>query len=149
MSLAKAALEINEVWDAMQAGQRDARPTVFVSYAREDLELVHGLVNLLAVYGYRGWWDRHIASGAAVADRIEQALTAAVAVVVIWSPSSIKSDWVAWEANQADKQGKLVPVAPVGFDLRDVRPPFNGLNTLRLDDEAQIMAEVRRLSEPC
>lgn len=147
MSLAKAALEINGVWDELQADQRDTRPTVFISYARPDQALVEGLVILLGLYGYRAWWDSHIACGAVFADRIERELTASVAVLVIWSEHSVKSDWVAWEANQAAKQGKLVPVAAAGFDLRDIRPPFNGLNTLRIGDEGHIIDEVRRTAD--
>jgi hypothetical protein len=145
MSLSRAAVEINGVWDEMQDASSDAHPSVFISYARPDIALVEQVAATLKLHGFRAWWDGHIEIGAEFEARIERAMAAAVAVLVIWSEASVKSDWVKWEANQAVKQGKLVPLAPDGFDLRDIRPPFNGLNTLPLGNDARLIDEVSRL----
>lgn len=94
---------------------------VFVSYARADSERVQPIVEALAAEGLEAWWDGHIPGGAPFAREIEAALTAADAVVVIWSAASVESDWVRDEAALGRDRGRLVPVRidavapPLGF----------------------------------
>ncbi len=134
MSLAKAAKSMNNAMEKLQTGR-----SVFISYARPDRSLVEQLTNFLRSHGYVAWWDDQIKVGDYVDDRIIEALDAAIAVVVLWSDHSVRSRWVKWEANQGLKQSKLVPLAVPGLDLRDIRPPFSDLNTLRLGDETQLL----------
>ena len=101
--------------------QGEARPTVFLSYARADQALARALAQGLEAAGLQVWWDTLIEGGAAFAKSIEAALAASDAVVVLWSAQSIASDWVLDEAAQGRDLKKLVPVSidgtepPLGF----------------------------------
>lgn len=145
MSLAKVAFEINAVLDEMQSVPSHQRPRVFISYARSDLSFVQELAAWLERQGYLPWWDWQIEAGVAFEDRIEQEIAQVCAVIALWSDQSIRSDWVKWEAQQGLKRNKLIPVAVPGLDLRDIRPPFNGLNTLMLGDGPRLLEALARL----
>ena len=75
----------------------------------------------LEAAGRRVWWDHHIEGGAAFAREIEAALRDAAAVIVVWSRSSVDSDWVRDEAAVGRDRRRLVPIrlddaaAPLGF----------------------------------
>jgi TolB-like protein/Flp pilus assembly protein TadD len=102
-------------------GNGDARPTVFLSYARSDQERAAQLAGALEAAGYDVWWDALIEGGAAFAKSIEAALDKCDAVVVVWSRSSVGSDWVLDEAARGRDLRKLVPATldgtepPMGF----------------------------------
>ena len=145
MSLARVAVEINEVMDEMQQASVPVPPRVFISYTRADLSIAERIAAWLQANGYTAWWDCHIEAGAAFDERIERAIDEAFAVIAIWSDRSVRSDWVKWEALRASKRGKLIPVALDDLDLADIRPPFNGLSTLRLSEDARLLEELRRL----
>ena len=103
------------------ADERSDRPTVFVSYARDDQPKAQHLVKALEHHGYRVWWDGLISGGHAFSDKIERALADADAIVVLWSEHSIHSHWVRDEAGFARDHNRMVPVsldgsdAPLGF----------------------------------
>ena len=67
------------------------------------------------------WWDALIEGGAAFAKSIEAALDRSNAVIVVWSRTSVASDWVLDEAAKGRDLRKLVPVSfdgtepPLGF----------------------------------
>ncbi|HEV2044935.1 MAG TPA: TIR domain-containing protein, partial [Sphingomicrobium sp.] len=67
------------------------------------------------------WWDAMIEGGASFAKSIRGALDAADAVIVLWSKTSVESDWVADEAAQGRDRKRLVPLSldgslpPLGF----------------------------------
>jgi adenylate cyclase len=94
---------------------------IFLSYSREDAACAEGLAKALERAGYEVWWDRHIHGGSRFAQEINQALSNAEAVVVLWSPSSIESAWVQDEAAEGRDSDRLVPVLidkskpPLGF----------------------------------
>jgi TolB-like protein/Tfp pilus assembly protein PilF len=97
------------------------RPTVFLSYARADEKQAAKLADALQQAGLNVWWDALIEGGAAFAKTIEDALTRCDAVIVVWSATSVVSDWVRDEAAKARDLRKLVPVSldgtppPLGF----------------------------------
>lgn len=96
-------------------GQLHLRRTVpvkdiFVSYAKEDRERASVLAAALEELGWSVWWDRVIPTGRSFDDVIEEELDAARCVIVLWSSSSIRSDWVKAEAARAVEQKKLFPV---------------------------------------
>src|SRR5215212_596406 len=97
---------------------------LFVSYAHEDQARVAALAVLLEDKGWSVFWDRDIPPGETWRSHIGQALEQARCVVVAWSESSIQSDWVMEEAEEAKERGILVPVL-----LDAVRPPrgFRGI----------------------
>lgn len=95
--------------------------SVFLSYEREDAAAAGSIARSLEDAGHSVWWDRHIKGGAQYSDEIEEALKRAEAVVVLWSPSSVRSAWVRDEAAAGRDSGRLVPVLikrtepPMGF----------------------------------
>lgn len=89
---------------------------IFLSYARADRPRVAPIVSALEAAGLTIWWDALIEGGAAFAKTIEDALEAADAVVVLWSKTSITSDWVRDEAGRGRDLKKLVPVSLDGVD---------------------------------
>lgn len=97
------------------------KPTIFLSYAHADAKRAQQLAAALAARGYTVWWDTVIEGGASFAKSIREALEAADAVVVLWSETSIESDWVADEAAQGRDRRRLVPLStdgslpPLGF----------------------------------
>lgn len=99
----------------------DGSATVFLSYARADQAIARKLARALEEAGLSVWWDTLIEGGAAFAKTIEAALERCDAVVVLWSPSSVSSDWVLDEAARGRELHKLVPVTldgslpPLGF----------------------------------
>src|SRR5689334_19704072 len=84
---------------------------IFISYASIDRLFARRLADALEARGWSVWWDHSNLHGGEHFDRmIEDAITTARAVVVVWSPNSTKSDWVRAEAAQALEGNKLVPV---------------------------------------
>jgi TolB-like protein len=101
--------------DMAEAG----KPSLFISYARADRPRVKPLADALIAAGYDVWWDALIDGGAAFAQTIESKLESADAVVVVWSATSIVSDWVRDEAAHGRDRKRLVPVT-----LDGVEPPL-------------------------
>ena len=97
------------------------QPTIFLSYAHADARRAQQLAAALTARGYTVWWDNLIEGGAQFAKSIRAALESADVVVVLWSTSSIESDWVADEAAQGRDRKRLVPLSldgslpPLGF----------------------------------
>jgi formylglycine-generating enzyme required for sulfatase activity len=93
---------------------------IFISYAREDRGRIEVLAELLHAGGWQVWWDRkNLPAGQQFHRVIDQAIGEAGCVLVCWSNAAIDSDWVLDEANEAKKQGKLLPVL-----LEEVSPPY-------------------------
>jgi hypothetical protein len=152
MSLATATRLMGEARQQLHSVKPPAGLPVFLSYGRDDRAHVGPLVRVMETAGYRVWWDRHIEVGEFFDDRIVQELTAAFAVVVLWSAASSASHWVRYEARRGWKQNKLIPVFTPEFDLDDLRPPFNDLQTIPRDDHARLIEALDRLAAkrgPC
>lgn len=94
---------------------------IFISYASEDRARVRPLAEALQERGFSVWWDRSLAAGHDYTSVIERELSAAKAVIVVWTQSSSMSTFVRDEAGRARDQGRLVPVLldavqlPLGF----------------------------------
>ena len=93
--------------------------SVFLSYDHEDGPFAAPIAAALEKAGHTVWYDRHIHGGAQYSRKIEQALDAADAVVVLWSERSLDSAWVRDEAAEGRDRGKLVPLS-----LGGVTPPM-------------------------
>ena len=102
---------------------------IFISYARQDKQTTEILAEALKHQGWSVWWDIGIPAGSKFDEAIEEQLQAAKCVVVLWSQTSIKSDWVKNEAREGKARGVLIPVL-----IEDVRMPleFRGLQVVRL-----------------
>lgn len=91
---------------------------VFLSYAREDIAVARQVADHLREEGWSVFWDRDIPVGKTWEDIIEERLSRAACVVVLWSSTSVRSDWVRAEAAAAADRGVLVPAL-----IEAVSPP--------------------------
>jgi len=98
-----------------------ARPRLFVSYSRADLDRARPVIALLEDAGFDPWWDGRLEGGENYLQTTEHALETAECVVVLWSATSVASHWVRDEAQRGRERGCLVPLtidgtmAPLGF----------------------------------
>jgi hypothetical protein len=96
---------------------------IFISYCREERPAARQFAECFAREGFTVWWDAVLRSGQTFDEVIERELRAAKAVVVLWSPRSVRSRWVRAEATLADRSNKLVPIIiepcelPIIFEL--------------------------------
>ncbi|HTU67795.1 MAG TPA: toll/interleukin-1 receptor domain-containing protein [Steroidobacteraceae bacterium] len=92
---------------------------VFMSYSREDRARAEKLANALGEQGWSVWWDRKIAAGTSFDTIIEQQLDSARCALVLWSKTSINSEWVKNEAAAALEREALIPIL-----IDEVRQPI-------------------------
>ena len=83
---------------------------IFISYKREDQATARNLAIALESEGFTVWWDRELRGGDYFDDVIQKQLNEARCVIVIWSESSVQSQYVKAEAAYAQDHGKLIPV---------------------------------------
>ena len=105
-------------------------PDIFISYAHEDQERVRPIVQELEKR-WSVFWDKKIPPGKTWEDSIGKALEESPCVLVVWSHSSVKSDWVKEEADVAKKRDTFVPLF-----LDKVEPPmgFRRIHAADLSD---------------
>jgi formylglycine-generating enzyme required for sulfatase activity len=83
---------------------------VFVSYKQEEAALAQNVIRALEAEGFSVWWDDRIAPAEHWDAVIEREIAAARAVLVLWTPASVGSQWVRSEAQYGLDHKKLVPV---------------------------------------
>ena len=94
---------------------------VFISYARPDRAKAALVAKALEFAGFSVWWDREILPHQGFRKVIEAELTSSKAVLVLWSRTSVHSDFVIDEAATAASLKKLIQAsiessdAPLGF----------------------------------
>ena len=104
-------------------------PDVFISYSRDDEAVARRVAKALAAAGFDVWWDAELPAHRAYSEVIERNLEEAKAVVVLWSKTAAKSQWVRAEADYARNAGKLVQAT---VD-RSIPPlPFNQIQSADL-----------------
>jgi hypothetical protein len=91
---------------------------IFISYAKEDHPWAEMLAQTLKDRGWLTFWDRTIPTGKTWRETIGRELEGARCVIVLWSKTSIESDWVQEEAD-AKRRRVLVPVL-----IDKVHPPY-------------------------
>jgi hypothetical protein len=80
---------------------------VFISYRREDSKFALSLRQALRAENVTVWWDEELRAGENWDAEIDKALLEAEVVVVLWSQSSVSSEWVRYEAAVGKIQAKL------------------------------------------
>lgn len=104
---------------------------VFISYSRENQEVVRRLAEAVKRLGYDVWWDDQLPPHLAYGDVIAQKVGGAKAAIVVWSANAAESEWVRAEADMARNQKKLIQTS---IDGRDPPMPFNQLHYVSLAD---------------
>jgi hypothetical protein len=89
---------------------------VFISYKRENQDLVQHVVKGLRATGLEVWWDQDIPTGAPWEETIERELQQAKVTIVAWSPAAVVSENVKAEARWARNHGRLIQVFVEGCE---------------------------------
>ena len=97
--------------------QRVDMSQIFLSYSRTDRTNAARVVDELHDRGWSVWWDSKVEAGQAWEREIEREIARAVCVVVLWSHSSVLSQWVRAEVGVAVKRGILVPAKISNVEL--------------------------------
>lgn len=92
---------------------------VFLSYARDDKQRAAAIAKALEQQGYDVFWDNEIPPGATWADYLQSKIQGAKVQVVLWTATSVQSQWVREEARIGRDAKKLVPIV-----LDSAMPPF-------------------------
>lgn len=107
---------------------------IFLSYSRADKDFALRIVECLNRIGHDVWWDHALLAGTNYQIEINKRLQAAKSVVVLWSDSSVISEWVLAEAEVARSRGILRPLkiadvqVPAPFNLIHSVSVANGLD---------------------
>jgi formylglycine-generating enzyme required for sulfatase activity len=97
---------------------------IFLSYSSKDKDRVKPLVHALEREGWMVWWDQELLIGTNYRMMIQEKLEDSKCVLVVWSESSIVSEWVHEEADYAKNNSHLFPAIidqvkiPLGFGMR-------------------------------
>jgi hypothetical protein len=122
---------------------------IFISYSKADHALALKLSAFLEAEGWSVWWDKSLGAADLYRDEIMKQLASARAVITIWTPNSIRSDWVRAEAGTAKKEGKLIPVKAPDVAYADIPLPFGEMHTENLEASQLIRAAVvAQLAKP-
>src|SRR5262249_31700696 len=122
---------------------------IFISYAKADHALALKLSAFLEAEGWSVWWDKSLGVADLYRDEIMKQLAGARAVITIWTPNSIKSDWVRAEAGRAKADGKLIPVKASDLAYGDIPLPFGEMHTENVGSIELIRAAVvAQLAKP-
>jgi len=102
---------------------------VFLSYSREDAAAAEKILQGLVAEGHSVWWDRRGNPDRPFDEVIEREIKAASVVVVVWSNTSVNSDWVRAEASYGQDR-----IAPVRIEPCDLPIKFHLIETADLTD---------------
>ena len=125
---------------------------LFLSYTHQDVKPAETLAQLLESAGLTVWWDRRMVAGDKIHDVIDEEIEKAKAVIVLWSPISVKSDWVRGEAETAHELKKLVPIkideCKLPINYRGIHTPEVYKNKAELNKLAQMLTDKYRAARP-
>lgn len=111
---------------------------VFVSYSRTDMGVVGQMIDRLRRRGGAVTWDQDFIAGLDFEQAICKAIDISRSVIVVWSPASVQSPYVRDEARRALMANKLITTHVAGFNVADVPLGFGHLNTVPVDNHAQV-----------
>ena len=125
---------------------------VFLSYANADRDRAVAIAELLRTRGYSVWWDRTIPPGRMFDEVLQEALSGAGCIVVLWSRASVASNWVKTEAAEGATRQILVPAliedVPIPIEFRRIQAA-NLQNWTGSPDDPELqrmMQSIERLS---
>ncbi|MCK0128651.1 TIR domain-containing protein [Erythrobacter sp. F6033] len=106
----------------------DSAKSIFFSYSRADREQVLPIINALEQEGHSLWWDGMLKGGDRFSQVTENALETASVVLVMWTATSVNSDWVRDEATRGRDRKRLLSVS-----LDGTEPPLGFRQTQYID----------------
>lgn len=130
---------------------------VFLSYSREDIWAMRYVTQLLLVRKFHVWSDDTLTPGTpSWKMAIERAIDNAGCIVVLFSKSAKKSDWVRRELDYAEAQKRpIIPILLSGNEAESI--PF-GFNTYQWIDmrkgtetkvsDARLISELHKYLPP-
>ena len=121
---------------------------VFISHASADRDAPGELAEALRSAGFTVWWDDDLRSGQRYHEALIDQLNAARAVVVLWTPRSVSSDWVYSEARRSNEQSKLVQVRTLDLSIDQLPAPFDAYHCAPAQETAGIVRAVAALVNP-
>ncbi len=121
---------------------------IFISYSQGAPEPTQALAADLAKQRYAVWFDSRMLPMEVFWKVIQEKIRSAKAVIVIWSPPSITSEWVYSEAKLGHDLKKLICVRTPDVLPADVPLPFNGYNLSLVSEREKIYESLTRLAVP-
>ncbi len=122
---------------------------IFISYSQQDRDEARLIAAFLEAEGYSVWWDTSLLSGENFRKAIMTELGRARAAIVLWTESSVHSDWVQSEAGRAHADRKLIPVKARSVSFKDIPPPFDNMHIENAADREKILAAIiAQLAKP-
>jgi hypothetical protein len=121
-------------------------PKIFISYSKEQPKPTRDVAALLESVGYEVWWDTNLTSGENFREVIDRELDAADAVIVIWTPQSVSSNWVIAEADRAHRRGILITLRTEDVEHWRISKPYGAYHTDLVDNRDAILAAVKRVA---
>lgn len=120
-----------------------AKPDVFISYSRADIEAASLIEQYLKNNGFEVWRDEAVRAGLSFRWEIRAALLAARSIVVLWTKNSIKSEWVEWEASMAYRRKRLIPLSDGTVAPHHLPAPFGNLQLLNVSEKEKLLASIQ------
>ena len=102
---------------------------IFISYKREDAAIAVKVRFALEANGFKVWFDEDVQCGQKWVSILDDRLTNAKSVVVLWSIKANGSPWVKHEASHAMTRGVY---APCRIQLVEIDPPYNQIQATDL-----------------
>jgi len=121
-------------------------PFLFVAYARADQKVVRLLIDELRNAGLEVRWDQDIRIGDDFRDCIGGYLARSFAVVVVWSPASVRSKFTIDEASTAELLGKLVTLRTPDLSPQEVPLGFRQYRCESIFDRDLILQSIAALA---
>ncbi|WP_405569361.1 TIR domain-containing protein [Streptomyces sp. NBC_01167] len=105
----------------MTIKRENSKPSVFLSYSAQDALEARKLEQDLALSGIDVWSDRQLRAGDRWEQVITEALGSAEVILVLVTPSSLRSQWVTREWQTALISSKrVIPVLAGGVKITDL-----------------------------
>ncbi len=118
---------------------------VFISYSKSHAEVTRRLADELERLALTVWWDTELVAGESYRQRIQDEIASARAAIVVWTPDSIKSEFVISEASRAHALRKLIQVRTSDVAVTSIPPPFDVSHVPIVDDRKAITGALRKL----